>query len=312
MGMFADHLYCVLPRPSQTVFICNKKDRSLSQAPSLESFLKSSDFTDLAQGPIALIVVEDDIGVGACIRHHARLGFKNILLLEATEYDLPADCQALCRRIDCDLPVNQAVNSVIDASPGRWIYYCYNAEFLHFPFCEDRNIQELITFIQEERRAACLSYVVDLYCDDLNVNPLGYSLEAAHLDSSGYYATPRRSNGDFLDRQLNVYGGLKWRFEEHFSEPKRRIDRICLFEAKKGLKMGVDLLLNDPEYNTYECPWHNSTTVAVCSFRTAKYLKSNAGSTFEIESFNWPKTRKFHWNSQQLMDLGLMEPGQWF
>lgn len=282
------------------------------QAPSLESFLKSSEFAKMPKGPIALIVVEDDIGVRACIRHHARLGFKNILLLEAAEIELPADCQEICQRIKCDLPVYQAVNLVIEASAGRWIYYCYNAEFLHFPFCEDRSIQELIAFIREERRSACLSYVVDLYCDDLEANPLGYSLETAHLDSSGYYALPRKVEGDFLDRQLSVYGGLKWRFEEHFPKEKCRIDRICLFEAKKGLKLGEDLLFNDQEYNTYECAWHNSTTISVCSFRTAKYLKSNPGSTFEISSFNWFKSQKFHWNSQQLMDLGLMEPGQWF
>jgi len=282
------------------------------QAPSLKSFLKSSKFSNMPTGPVALIVVEDDVGVGACIRHHSRLGFQNIILLGMAEFEVPSDCLDLCHQVRCDHPLYQAVNLVIEADSGRWLYYCYNAEFLHFPFCEDRSIQELITFISEERRSACMSYVVDLYCDDLDVNPLGYSLESAHLDSSGYYALPRKSGTDFLDRQLSVYGGLKWRFQEHFPMVKCRIDRICLFQAAKGLKMGEDLLFNDPEYNTYECAWHNSTTIAVCSFRTAKYLKSNPGSTFEINSFNWYKTQKFHWNSQQLMDLGLMEPGQWF
>ena len=282
------------------------------QATSFENFLRSGGVTDLAKGPVALIFVEDDIGLGASIRHHRRLGFKNILVLGTTEYALPEDCLELCLQIDSGLPVHDAVNMAIEAFAGRWIYYCYNAEFLHFPFCESRQIEELITFVTEERRATCFSYVIDLYCDDLDANPVGYSLEAAHLDQAGYFAMPRKVGRDFLDRQLDIFGGLKWRFEEHFPETKRRIDRVSLFQAKKGLKVTADMLFNDPEYNTYECPWHNSPTVAVCSFRTAKYLKSNPGSTFEINSFNWFKSQKFHWNSQQLMDLGLMEPGQWF
>ena len=280
--------------------------------PSLETFLKTNSAPELPDGPVAMIFVEDEVGVGSSIRHHARLGFENILLLGRDELNLPVDCQQLCHRIECDLPVEAAVNKIIEAYAGRWIYYCYNAEYLHFPFCENRSIEELIAFVQEERRQATFTYVVDLYADDLEANLLGYSLESAQLDSSGYYALTRLRDGEVMERQLNIYGGLKWRFEEHLPRLKRRIDRVCLFEAQKGLQMDADFLFNIEEYNTFECPWHNSTSVAICSFRTAKYLKSNPGSTFEIDTFKWSKSEKFHWNSRQLMDLGLMEPGQWF
>ena len=64
--------------------------------------------------------------------------------------------------------------------------------------------------------------------------------------------------------------------------------------------------------NTYACPWHNNITAAVCSFRTAKALRSNPGSRFDIQNFRWHNSMPFEWQSQQLMDLGLMEPGQWF
>jgi len=279
---------------------------------SLESFLRTSQASTLPKGAIAVIFVEDDVGIAATIRHHARIGFKNIFLLEATEFDLPPDCAEICIRISCDRAVPDAMNMLISAFPERWIYYCHNAEFLHFPFYENRSVEELITFIQDERRQSCLAYIIDLYGDDLEADPIGYSLETAHLDEAGYYAMPRQIEGELQERQLNIYGGLKWRFEEHFPPAKRRIDRTVLFKAEKGLKMGADFLFNNPEYNTYQCPWHNSTTAAVCSFRTAKYLKANPGSTFEIHSFLWDKSTKFHWSSQQLMDLGLMEPGQWF
>ena len=283
--------------------------------PSLDAFLKSGT-SDLVKGPIAIIYAEDDIGLGSTLRHHARIGFKNILLLGQSDLPLPTDCLGLCHHIDNDpangIPLNVAVNKVNEAFAGRWIYFCYNAEYLHFPFCEDRSIEELITFITEERRTSAFTYVVDLYAADLDNNPVGYSLEDAHLDSSGYYALTRWKDGNVMDRQLSIYGGLKWRYEEHLPWTKRRIDRVSLFQAQAGLQMDQEHLFNIEEYNTYQCPWHHSVTITVCSFRTAKYLKSNPGSTFDVNTFAWAKSEKFHWNSQQLMDLGLMEPGQWF
>ena len=37
------------------------------------------------------------------------------------------------------------VNAVTPAVPaGQWLYYCYNAEYLYFPFSEDRGIAELL------------------------------------------------------------------------------------------------------------------------------------------------------------------------
>ena len=93
---------------------------------------------------------------------------------------------------------------------------------------------------------------------------------------------------------------------------RRKIDRIALFRAKKGLKLLPDHILNEDELNTYACPWHHNMTATIASFRVAKALKFNPGSTFMIDSFKWYNSVPFDWHSQQLMDLGLMEPGQWF
>ena len=76
--------------------------------------------------------------------------------------------------------------------------------------------------------------------------------------------------------------------------------------------MRPDFTFNDEEYNTYSCEWHNNLTAAVCSFRTAKALKRNPGSRDNIHSFAWHNSVPFEWHSRQLLDLGLMEPGQWF
>ena len=81
-----------------------------------------------------------------------------------------------------------AANSVISAPPGLWTYYCFNAEYLLYPFCETRTVGEMLSFHTEERHHSMLTYVVDLFSDDLDANPGAVSLDRARLDRSGYYA----------------------------------------------------------------------------------------------------------------------------
>jgi len=282
----------------------------------LDDFLKRG-AAGLVTGPVAMIFVEDLVAVEATIRHHQALKFANILVFAPEELALPQDLADSVHRIGHSLlpktAVETAVNRVIGAAPGLWMYYCYNAEFLFYPFCETRSVAEMLAFHTEERRDAMLCYVVDLYADDLDRHPNAVTLDAAFLDKSGYYALARKdAAGHPLERQLNFYGGLRWRFEEHISADRRRIDRIALFRAKKGLRLRGDHTFSETEYNTYSCPWHHNLTAAICSFRTAKALKTNAGSTFDIHTFRWHNSVAFEWQSQQLLDLGLMEPGQWF
>ena len=285
---------------------------------SLTDFLNTGGEA-LIKGPVALILVEDMVEVDTTIRHHIMAGFKSVVVFAPDLLVLPEELERIVHRVNYDMMADQAtetaVNAVIDAAPGRWIYYCYNAEFLFHPFCESRNISELLAFHTEERRDAVLGYVVDLYAGDLNQYPQAVSLDQAYLDKSGYYALARTDKLDKFqakERQLNFYGGLRWRFEEHIPEIRRRIDRIPLFKARAGLKLRADHTFNDEEYNTYSCPWHHNITVSLMSFRTAKALKNNSGSTFDIDTFHWHNSVEFEWNSQQLLDLGLMEPGQWF
>ncbi|SEW00197.1 hypothetical protein SAMN05444851_0795 [Aliiroseovarius sediminilitoris] len=271
----------------------------------------------LAKGPVAMIFVEDLVEVDSTITHHQNAGFSEILVFAPDVLDLPDALEKTIHRIPYVIAhegaLEHAVNKVIDAAPGIWLYYCFNAEYLFYPFCETRSIGELLAFHAEERRDAVLTYVVDLYADDLSRHPNAVALDHAFLDKSGYYALGRPDeDGTPRERQLDFFGGLRWRFEEHIPTARRKIDRISVFRAKKGLKLRPNHTFSDEEYNTYACPWHNNITVAIASFRTAKALKSNAGSTFEISSFKWHNSTQFKWTSQQLLDLGLMEPGQWF
>ncbi|QMU56948.1 MAG: hypothetical protein GKR98_01235 [Boseongicola sp.] len=278
----------------------------------------SDDAIKKAKGPVAIIIAEDEVEVDTTIRHHAYLGFRTIFLIAPPELSIPKSVRDMVIRIDCATrdagTTEKSVNTIAAALPeNTWLYYCYNAEYLFFPYSETRSIGEMLTFHAEERRRSMLTYVVDVYAGDLEFAQNAVSLEDAHLDRSGYYALARQ-NGDGApkDRQLDFYGGLRWRFEEHIGEERRRIDRIALVRTHSGVKLKSDHTWSDEELNTYSCPWHHNLTAAIVSFRTAKALRTNPASRFEIDTFRWYNSTEFEWHSQQLLELGLMEPGQWF
>ncbi|WP_342076415.1 hypothetical protein [Yoonia sp. SS1-5] len=267
----------------------------------------------LQQGPLALVLIEDQIEVDSTVAHLRKIGFGTIIAFCAADIALPDGVIRVDHDVLADDALEDILNAVIAVAPDQWIHYCYNAEYFYYPFVETRSVGEMIAFCMEERRNSVLTYVVDLYARDLGAFPDAVDPQTPYLDRAGYYALARRDEtGAELDRQMDYYGGLRWRFEEHIPDHRRRIDRLSLFRAAPGLRMDHDRRFNIAEYNTYACPWHNSLTATICSFRTAKALRRNPGSKHQIDSFDWPNAVAFNWQSQQLLDLGLMEPGQWF
>ena len=260
-------------------------------------------------GPVALILNEDGIELESTVRHLQNVGFPNIAVLGKSQ-NLPESVVA----VEADLRVGLAdtLNPLIEALTGRWIYFGYNAEYLYFPFCEARTISDAAQFVTEERREAVFATLVDLYAADLSANPLGVDLEAPHFDKLGYFNEARFDGPQPIERQVNVLGGLKWRYAEHVPWDRRSVERTCFFRAKSGLRIDDAGVLNDAEMNTYSSQWHNAMTFAVASFRVAKSLLHNPGSLDHIADFRWSQSEPFQWSSEQLMRHGFMEPGQWF
>lgn len=274
---------------------------------------------DLAKGPLSIVMAEDEVELDSTLEHQLKIGFRDVILLAPEGVTLAPEIEAQIHVVLHDVyavdALVAAVNQVIDRLPGTWIHYCYNAEYLFYPFAETRRVRELLTFHTEERRAAMMTFVIDLYAGDLSANPNAVSLDDAWMDRSGYYALARKDpdqNWQAKDRQLDFFGGLRWRFEEHIPWDRRKIDRISLFCAKPGLRLRPDFTLSDEEMNTYACAWHNNLTAAVCSFRAAKALTTNPGSRDAVRMFKWRNSARFDWQSQQLLSLGIIEPGQWF
>ena len=282
----------------------------------LDGLIASRKITE-AKGPVAAIIAEDEVEVEATIRHHVACGFQTIVLFAPDELKLPEPLEDTLLRTTYPTMAEGAtfdiVNLLNKALPEKtWLYYCYNAEFLFYPFSEHRSVGEMLAFHTEERRFSMLTYVVDVYAGDLSNSDNAVSLEDTHLDKSGYYALARDGDDGPKERQLDFYGGLRWRFEEHIDESRRKIDRIALVRTRHDITLRPDHTWDDEELNTYSCPWHHNLTAAIVSFRTAKALRINPASRFEINSFRWHNSVPFEWQSEQLLNLGLMEPGQWF
>jgi len=159
------------------------------QFTSLDHFLTDGAAT-LAKGPIALILLEDEVEVGSTIRHHIDAGFKSIITFGVADITRPDDLPAHVHHVDFDATQRDAtltvVNSVIEKAPKQWLYYCYNTEYIFFPFCENRAIGEMLAFHTEERRDAVLTYVVDLYAGDLHEAPTAVSLDNAFAQHPDY------------------------------------------------------------------------------------------------------------------------------
>jgi hypothetical protein len=286
--------------------------------PSLSALLNARAGT-LAKGPISLVMAEDEVEIDSTLAHQLKCGFRDVILLAPPGVEVTPEHEGAVHIVTHDVfaeaALPNAVNEVMETVAGAWVHYCYNAEYLFYPFCESRRVGELLTFHTEERRSAMLTYVVDLYAGDLGQHGNAVCLTDAWLDKQGYYALARKDparNWEPKDRQMDFFGGLRWRFEEHVPWTRRKIDRISLFRAKPGLRLRPDFTLSDEEMNTFACPWHHNVTAAVCSFRTAKALRANPGSRHAVPTFRWHNSVPFDWNSRQLLDLGLMEPGQWF
>lgn len=273
--------------------------------------------TALGKDPVLMILCEDATEIESTLRHHINAGFRQIVLAVPPGISLPDPLPEGVHRLILDRrPENLAstcVNALIAGRPdGAWTGYVYNAEYLFHPFAETRRVGEALAFCTEERRDAVLTFVVDLYAGALTAGSNAVDIGDAWMDEAGYFALARWGADGAVDRQLDFFGGLRWRFEEHIPWERRRIDRTSLFRARKGLKLLSDHRLSDEEMNTFSCPWHHSMTASVVSFRAAKALATNPGSRAAIKGFRWDGSTRFEWRAQQLMDLGLMEPGQWF
>lgn len=210
----------------------------------------------IAKGPrfarsdvVALILAEDFFQIDQTIAHHLRMGFDHCIVISRSAMHQGVRAQDAVTTVYHDVFATNAmadvVNRCLPMFDGGWVMVCYNGEFLYFPFCETRSISDVTRFVTQEKRPVIPIVVVDAYPAQMPRAPYdtGYDPTSGDvlIDSIGYHARPRwnMDQGRAHDRQLDMFGGLKWRFSNYVPFERRRIDRVALFQARAGLVMGM-------------------------------------------------------------------------
>lgn len=274
---------------------------------AISKFLASPTARDMPKGVLTLIFCEDEAYLDSTLANARAQSPAHICCIGRTGHletsdgvtVIPAD---LASRFARDAILNQ----IIDRFDGRWLHWLNNGEFFFFPWCESRTIGDLAGFLTDERRRLAYSYAFDLYAaalPEIHADPRDHDL---WMDIRAFHAFPDEK------RRLAVFGGLGWRFEECFQPWWQQIGRASLFRAQKGLHIGRDMVFAEDEFVSVSAPWHNSPTGAVMGLRRTRHLFSAPAFVDLQDRLLWSGSERFNWHSSQLLDLGMIEPGQWF
>ena len=267
-------------------------------------------------GPVAVVFAETAKGLHQTVKDCLAVGFSAVLVIDRTHREVSFSGLEMVRHIKCSFqnPADLALilNTLMPVLAGRWVYYGYCEEFLFFPFRDTRDVRDLTAFLENERRESAFGVAFDLYPQGFEGLTAEGLPEPLYFDAAGYFHKPRFDGPDPVDRQIEVFGGLKWRMREHIPWDDLPAQRQCLFLAHARHKLRPDLRFEEAEMNTSHCPWHKSPTIAIASLRTARGLAHNPGSRAKVSKFLAPQSEEFNWTSKELMACGLMQPGQWF
>lgn len=260
----------------------------------------------LPNGVVAVLLCESRLHAAASARRLAAQGAAAVVMVgDAPAVDLP--CPAI--RIAEEPGEGRAaalLNELFGALAGRWVLWLWNGEFFVFPFGETRRLSDLAQFLEDERRVSIYTYALDLYADDLPREAEPPENAPLCFDRLGYHAFPRP------DRGLRLFGGLGWRFEELTPGHMHQIGRAALLKPRRGVEIGRDLIFDDPGYASVSAPWHHSPTAAIMTLRRAWRIFAHPQFPEWRGSLHWHGTTRWDWSSRQLLELGMIEPGQWF
>ncbi|MEM0922460.1 MAG: hypothetical protein AAGI13_05405 [Pseudomonadota bacterium] len=257
-------------------------------------------------GVLAVLFCEESWLAAASLAHLRRRRPAHIIAIGQTEGLQPGpDLTAIEADLGNRRTRAEILNKLIAGREGGWIAWLSNGEILFYPWCETRTLGDLAQFLGDERRRILYSYAIDLYAPELPEGPDPTAAEL-HFDRIAYHAFPGE------DRRLSVFGGLGWRFEEMIPAEMQPIGRPTLFRATSGLEIQPDLSFADPAYRAVSAPWHHSPTGAVMTLRRSRRLLQAPGFGKVAGKLLWHGSERFNWSSAQLLDLGLIEPGQWF
>ena len=109
-----------------------------------------------------------------------------------------------------------------------------------------------------------------------------------------------------------LYGGIGWRMQARAGRPPPRLDRVMFLRLRPGLRCDATFRSGDPATDGLSGPWHRSPTIAAMSFRAARAVLAAPETAANPPDLAWSGARPWRWSSAELLDLGVIEPGQWF
>ena len=254
-----------------------------------------------APSPLAVLIDPDGIGAAQSARHLQGLGFGHILHLAhpaAPDLNLP-HVTRLPFLAQTRQDLARALGQVFHRAAGKWVYWGFAGEALHFPHDDSRKIQDYLAFLDEETHSAAPSLLIDLYPKH-QTDPLS-DPDNCWFDSTGYYCDPAQGH------RRACYGGLRHRMGQHLPAEMQILNRPRLFRAGR-IDWDEDLGTPPPYRSDVDVP----PSCCVLSWRAAMALQTLPSAAREGVRFHWPQSQAWQGNWRALPPLGLMHLGKWF
>ncbi|MFK7944874.1 MAG: hypothetical protein AB8B85_18465 [Paracoccaceae bacterium] len=278
---------------------------SIAEFASVAEFARKT--SSLPGGVVGVVLCESDLHATASAKWLARLGTGAVIAIGPGVDAESVACPVIqIAERPYERGIAEQLNLLFGALDGRWVAWLWAGEFLIYPFYETRSLADLTAFMTDERRRSLYTYALDLYAQDLPGAETCPTEAALSIDISGYHAFPKEN------QQLRVFGGLGWRFQEMVPRGMEQIGRTSLFKAARSVRMDRELIFHDPDYAAVQCPWHNNPTGAVMTLRRTRRIMAHPNFGPLRERLEWRGTEPFDWTSSQLLERGMIEPGQWF
>ena len=217
---------------------------------------------------------------------------------------------------------------------GHWCVTVDPDEFLVFPYSEQRNLYELVEFLEGEQRRHLFCLLLDMYAD-CGVNEAKYAegqdpLEVApFFDGTGYVQSPMPQ---FLDTWIQ--GGLRRRvYFKHEPHRAPALNKTPLVKWRWFYSYVSSTHVATPRYlNRPHKQSHLSPTGCLLHFKFLAMLDEKASEEMERgehydNSIEYRRYKQVlseenqsqvcdvsvrYADSNQLQALGLMNSGQWF
>ena len=297
-----------------------------------------------AKGVVAVTPFYGNDSILPCfLDHHRRLGVDEFVFLDlsgegrlARQLRDQPDCAVWRPRDEAD--PGQAIYWLNFLrrryATGRWCLSLEPSDLFVFARSESRKIKDLIDFLETEHRDHIYAVVVEMYGDrpaaglnfDVGENPLD---RLPYFDPFGYWISDAGQH-----HNVHMRGGVQRR--TLFADAPARspsLSRIPLVKWRRfhayvaGTRLMIPARLNTPHSD-----WHSSPTACLLRFALLdpdaslamaaaaegrEILSDGGGSSFDAvprlrrRELKQPSSHRFT-ASTDLVNCGLLNPGQWF